>query len=46
MIDQSESFYNNNTLFKNIYAYKHDIWYIVEKVDLEVIPLKGPLTEL
>ena len=46
MIDQSESFYNNNTLFKNIYAYKHDIRYIDEKVDLEVIPIKGPLTEL
>ena len=47
MIDQSESFYNN-TLFQNIYAYKHDTSYIVKKVDFEVIPIKDrdPLTEL
>ena len=46
MVDQSESFYNNNILFQNIYAYKHDASYIVKKVDLEVIPIKGPLSEL
>ena len=37
---------NNNTLFKYIYAHKHDTRYIFEKVDREVIPIKGPLTEL
>ena len=37
---------NNNTLFKYIYTYKHDTWYISGKVDHEVIPIKGPLTEL
>ena len=37
---------NNNTLFKYIYAHKHDTQYKFEKVDREVIPIKGPLTEL
>ena len=37
---------NNNTLFKYIYAHKHDTWYTFEKEDREVIPIKGPLTEL
>ena len=37
---------NNNTLFKYIYVHKHDTRYIFEKVDREVIPIKGPLTKL
>ena len=37
---------NNNTLFKYTYAHKPDTLYIFEKVDREVIPIKGPLTEL
>ena len=37
---------NNNTLFKHIYAHKHDTRYIFEKLDRELIPIKGPLTEL
>ena len=37
---------NNNTLFKYLYAHKHDIRYTIEKMDREVIPIKGPLTEL
>ena len=28
------------------YAHKHDTRYIFEKVDRELIPIKGPLTEL
>ena len=36
----------NDTLFKYIYAHKHDMRYICEKVDREVIPIKGPQTEL
>ena len=31
---------NNNSLFKYIYAYKHDTWYIFEKVDREGYPYK------
>ena len=37
---------NNNTLFKYINAHKQDTRYIFEKEDHEVIPIKGPLTEL
>ena len=37
---------NNNTLFKYTYAHKPDTLYIFKKVDREVIPIKGPLTEL
>ena len=37
---------DNNTLFKYIYAHKHDTGYIFEKVDRQVIPIKGSLTEL
>ena len=37
---------NNNTLFKYTYAHNPDTLYIFEKVDREVIPIKGPLTEL
>ena len=37
---------NNNTLFKYIYAHKQDTRYVFEKADHEVIPIKGPLTEL
>ena len=37
---------NNNTLFKYTYAHKPHTLYIFEKVDREVIPIKGPLTEL
>ena len=37
---------NKNSLFKYIYAHKNDTRYIFEKVDREVIPIKGPLTEL
>ena len=33
---------NNNTLFKYIYAHKPDTLYIFEKLDREVIPIKGP----
>ena len=36
----------NNTLFKYIYAHKQDTRYVFEKADHEVIPIKGPLTEL
>ena len=35
---------NNNTLFKYIYTYKHDT--CLERWTMEVIPIKGPLTEL
>ena len=38
--------YFNNTLFKYIYARKQDTRYVFEKADREVIPIKGPLTEL
>ena len=37
---------NNNTLFKYTHAHKPDTLYIFEKVAREVIPIKGPLTEL
>ena len=40
------AFFNNNTLFKYIYAHKQDTRYVFEKADHEVIPIKGPLTEL
>ena len=43
---QVKMYYNNNTLFKYIYANKHDIRYMYQKVDREVIHTKGPLTEL
>ena len=36
----------NNTLFKYIYAHKQDTRCVFEKADCEVIPIKGPLTEL
>ena len=36
---------NNNTLFKYIIN-KHNTRYVFEKEDREVIPIKGPLTEL
>ena len=34
--------YNNNTLFKYIYAHKHDTYLLYQGV----IPIKGLLTEL
>ena len=37
---------NNNTLFKYVNAHKQDTRYVFEKADHEVIPIKGPLTEL
>ena len=37
--------YIYNTLFKYI-IHKHNTRYVFEKEDREVIPIKGPLTEL
>ena len=36
--------YNNNTLFKYIYAHKHDTYLLYQGVI--IIPIKGLLTEL